>query len=173
MTSKHFFITLICVLTVVILIAALAPHQDRQDTVNFYYVRSDFSYGSPDGVIGAEARNVGDHEGDLDYLLALYLGGPLDSQLVSPFPNRTTPRLLSVKVKGNILHINLSDLSTVMTDGKFTLACACLSKTCLELANVQAVEITSGNRSLRLTPANLVFYDESTSVLIPETEEEK
>lgn len=171
MNIKQFSIILACVLAVVLIFVLFLPYQDQKDTVNFYYVRSDFAYGSPNGVIGAEAREVGGHEGELNYLLALYLGGPMNSNLVSAFPPRTPPRILSVKTKGNALHIVLSDVSAVMSEGEFTLACACLTKTCLELTNVQAVEIVSGDRSVRMTAANLVFYDESTSVLIPETEE--
>ena len=172
MTVKKFFIILSCVLAVVLLISLSVPYEENKNTVNFYYVRQDFGYGAPEGVIGPEAREVGEHQNDLNYLLALYLEGPMDKTLLSPFPEKAA-QIFTVKSVGNALHIELSDLSATMTDGEFSLACACLTKTCLEVTKAQAVQVTSGQRSLRMTAANIVFYDESTSVDIAETEDKK
>ena len=58
-------------------------------------------------------------------------------------------------------------------DSQFSLAAACLTKTCLGIHNVQAVQIESGDRIVRMNPANLQFYDESTSVIVTEREEIK
>ena len=174
MNVKKLMIFLSCILAVVLLIAVIAaPRKDISNLVTFYYARSEFAYGVPDGTIGSEQRAVGGHEGDLNYLLALYLEGPLEQGLKSPLPGADYVRILDLTQKGDALHITLSDLSNIMTDSEFTLACACLTKTCLGLHNVQAVQIISGDRSLRMNPANLQFYDESTSVISPKTEEKQ
>ena len=160
-------------LVVVLLIAAPFPYERIQDPVVFYYPRSTYSYGHDDGVIGSELRDVGGKKNDLGYMLALYLEGPLEQDLVAPFPGKSLTRILTMKQAGNSLVILLSDLSDSMTDGEFSLACACLTKTCLEMTNVQAVQITSGERSVRMTPANVLVFDESASVIQPMGEEEK
>ena len=173
MTVKKFLIIFGCVMAVVLAIALSVPQQEQDNTMTFYYARSQFAYGVPDGVIGSEQRDVGGHERDVDYLLALYLEGPLDTSLTSPFPRKTVTRILSVTQQTGLLNIQLSDLSNAMTDSQFSLACACLTKTSLALPGVHAVQITSGNRSVRMNHANVHFYDESSSVKIPQTEEEK
>ena len=174
MNFRKFIMILCCVLAAVVLIVVcLTPRQDLTGTVTFYYARSEFAYGTPNGAIGSELREVGGHENDLNYLLALYLEGPMDKNLRSPLPGTAYVRILDLSQRGDALHIQLSDLSTVMSDSEFTLACACLTKTCLGIHNVQAVQITSGDRSIRMNPANLQFYDESTSVLHNEREEHK
>ena len=173
MTSKKFLVILGLVLSVILLIIVASPKKDLSGTVTFYYARKDFSYGTPDGTIGSEQRDVRGHEQDLNYLLGLYLEGPLSENLQSPLPGKSYVRILDLEKVGDALHITLSDLSAVMSDSEFTMACACLTKTCIEFTNVQAVLIESGNRSVRMNPANLKFYDESTSVLFQEREEQK
>ena len=174
MNLKKFMIIFGCVLAAAILIALIfLPGKDSSSTVTFYYARSNFAYGEPNGAIGSEQRSVGGHEDDLNYLLALYLEGPLDENLSSPLPGKHYVRILDLSQKGDALHIKLSDLSSVMTDSQFTLAAACLTKTCMGMHNVQAVQIDSGSRSIRMNHANLQFYDESSSVVYEKTEERK
>ena len=172
MKPKKFFLILLCVLAAAALIGlAFAPRQELSGNVTFYYARSEFEYGAENGAIGSELRNVSGHEEDLNYLLALYLEGPVTAGLRSPLPGKTYVRILGLSQKGDALHIKLSDLSSVMTDSQFALASACLTKTCLGIHNVQAVQIESGDRVVRMNPANLQFYDESTSVFAAEREE--
>ena len=173
MNFKKFMVILTCLLVLVLLTVLLVPKESREGIVTFYYARSEFVYGAPDGVIGSEERQVGGHETDLYYLLGLYLEGPLSEGLKSPLPDRNHVRILDINQIGDALHIKLSDLSATMTDSEFTLACACLTRTCLGLHNVQAVRIESGSRIVRMNPANLKFYDESTSVVLPGREEIK
>ena len=173
MTPKKFMIILCCILAAAGLIYLTMPRETLDNTVTFYYARTEFAYGTPYGAIGSEQREVGGHENDLNYLLALYLEGPLDKSLRSPLPGKSYVRILDLSQRGDALHIQLSDLSSVMTDSQFTLACACLTKTCLGIHNVQAVQVTSGDRTVRMNPANLQFYDESTSVINAEREEIK
>lgn len=170
---KRFFIILAVVLAVVLGAVFLIPFGEIQDHVTFYYVQTDFSYGSPDGVIGAEIREVNGRSGDLPYLLALYLEGHLTPSLTSPFPSKGTTQILELDRKEQVIEIKLSNLDVTMTDSQFSLACACLTKTCLGLTDAQAVQITSGSRCVTMDRNNLLVFDESASVQLPQQEETK
>ena len=174
MTMKKFMTILCSVLVLLILSLLLIPRQKTiANSVTFYYLKAQYAYGQPDGVVGWEQREVGGHEHDLNYLLALYLEGPMSEKLRSPLPEKSYVRVLGIKRLGNTLLIKLSDLTTALTDSEFTLACACLTKTCLGMEDIYGVQITSGNRSVRMSADTIQFYDESTSVKLPETEEAK
>ena len=61
--------------------------------------------------------------------------------------------------EGTELTIEISNTSALLTDSEFSLACACLSMTCMELTNAENVTITSGSRSLTLSRDNLLLND--------------
>lgn len=132
-----------------------------QDEAVFYYRRTEFQYGAETGVIVPEQRDITGHVGDLPFLISLYLMGPLEEGLKSPFPPNT--RLLSVNPVVGAVRIELSRIDSSFTDSQFSLACACLTLTCLELANVSAVTITSGERSITMERDDLVLYDNITN----------
>ena len=164
-------LSLILVLLVIaaVLISLTAPLDKMQEGIVFYYEREKYGYGQENGVIGAEYRDISLHDRDLSYLLALYLEGPLDEGLRDPFPQ--SAEILSLERHGKVIHLELSDLKNDMNDAQFSLACACLTKTCLELTDVHTLLISSGDRLVRMRADNLNFYDESSSVEMPETEE--
>ena len=55
-----------------------------------------------------------------------------------------------------------------MTDAAFSLACACLTKTCMELTQASSVTVISGTRMVTMGPDNLILTD---SLDTAETEE--
>ena len=67
--------------------------------VRFYFLRAAdrYEYGSVDGVVTYEERDAAGYERDLRYLLTLYLQGPVDEGLRSPFP--ADCRLLTMSCK--------------------------------------------------------------------------
>ena len=130
------------------------------DQASFYYCRIDYAYGTEDGIITREQRDITGHAGDLHYLISLYLMGPLDEELASPFPAGT--RLLSAKIEEDVLSIQLSGMGKSFTEIQFTLACACLTMTCLELAGVSQVCITGEDRSITMNRDDLLLYDDIT-----------
>ncbi len=110
-----------------------------REPVEFYYLRDSFLYGASDGVITSEARERSGHGDDLAYLLSLYLRGPLDEELKSPFP--ADCRLVDLRLDNKTLRLTL-DASFIQLEGiDLTLACACLSKTCFGLTDVQTVKV--------------------------------
>ena len=131
------------------------------DPVDFHYCRNpdQFQYFETDSVIRHESRDLTGHMGDLRYMIGLYLAGPLEEGLVCPFPAQT--RLLSVKTEGDTAFIELSDLEQLLSDSQFSLACACLTLSCMSFSSCTAVTITSGSRSVTMNTDNLSLFDAS------------
>ena len=153
---------LLClVLALCLILPGCAVSKERlREPVTFYYPRRQYQYGVEDGVISSEQREAAGHRDDLSYLLALYLIGPSDEALVSPLPWGT--RILKTTQKGTAVTLKLTDTALTMTDTEFSLACACLSMTCMGLANVENVTIVSGSRSLTISRDNLLLNDTVT-----------
>lgn len=131
-----------------------------KEPVRFYYQRSSFAYHTEESVIHPETREAAGHTEDLSYLLSNYLIGPTEEGLVSPFPYRT--KLISLQQTDTDIRIELSDTVHSMTDAQFSLACACISLTCMELTGAESVTVVSGNQTLSTTREQLLLFDEST-----------
>lgn len=139
-----------------------------KEPVTFYYLRAEYSYGTGESVIVSEDREASGHRSDLSYLLALYLVGPSAETLVSPLPQGT--RILSVARTETEIQLELSDLTDVLTDAEFSLACACLTLTCLELTGATQVSITSGARAITMSKDSLALIDSSVTAATEETQ---
>lgn len=132
------------------------------DGVSFYYRRKNFQHHSDSPVIAAEVREVTGHRQDLQYLLSLYLMGPLDEGLSSPLPAGV--RLVSVtKDSGNVT-VELTDTGRSMTDAAFSLACTCITMTCKELTDTETVTVISGSRSITSSGEDVLLVDGNAAV---------
>ena len=127
-------------------------------SMTFYYPRKNYISNVTEGVMGSENREAA--EKDLEYLLRLYLLGPLDEGLITLYPQNT--QLLEVKTSGTTLIITLSDTGNRMTSAAFTLAGACLAETFF--ADYTAITVRSGDRDVTFRPSSLVFQDESATL---------
>lgn len=132
-------------------------------TASFYYLRSELTYGEADSVIAAESHDTTGHDGDLKYLLLLYLTGPTDEALASPFPADT--RLLECTRREDVLTLVLDDSFAQLTGMSLTKACVCLAMTCFDLTDVQAVSIRAQSallenaKSIEITRDSLVLQN--------------
>ena len=162
---------ILCLILAAFLLCSLWGCEENsvEDQATFYYCREKYAYGTEGGIIGGEQRDITGHAGDVNYLLALYLVGPLEEDLTSPFPERT--QLLSARLEADTLFIELSDMGKGMTDAQFSLACASLVMTCMELTDAAQVTIASGERSITMDPASLLLYDSITPGETNTTEE--
>lgn len=133
----------------------------KKDQTVFYYCRADYAYGTEEAVVAPEEREMSAKASDWKNLLALYLVGPLDETLVSPFSGT---KLRSAEMQGNHLLIVLEDSGENMTDVRFSLACACVTKTCLEWQTVSHVTIVCGERSVTMNRNNLLLHDSITPI---------
>ena len=130
--------------------------QPTKESVTFYY-RKDAYQENMDCPIVGEEREVAGQRDNLKYLLSFYLMGPIGKGLSSPLPRGTL--LFTVNQEGADLTIEISNTSALLSDSEFSLACACLSMTCMGLTGVEKVTIVSGNRSLTLSMDNLLLND--------------
>lgn len=130
-----------------------------KEPVTFYYVRSGYA-SDMSQVIGTEQRDASGHRSDLSYMLALYLIGPSQEGLASPLPRGT--QIYTAEVQSDGVHLKLSDTENTMTDAEFSLACACLSLTSMDLTGVARVTILSGSRTVTMSRENLALYDSGT-----------
>ena len=140
--------------------------QQLKEPVTFYYIRSGYDE-DMSSVIGTEEKEASGHRTDLSYLMALYFMGPASEDLRSPFPGNTG--LISAEHSGPSLILHLSDTSDSITDAQFTVACACLTLTCLELTDAEHVTINSGSRSVTMGADALLLQDLTTAAHTEET----
>lgn len=125
-----------------------------KEPVAFYYV-SDTYQEDMAQVIVSEVREASGHRDDLSYLLALYSMGPITEELKTPLPRNSN--ITVVDHSENSLELDLTDGSPEMTDANFTLASACIAKTCMELTDVQQITVHSGDRRITIQHDNLLL----------------
>lgn len=150
----------LCVLFGMLLSGCSLFGERIKEPVTFYYIRREYAYSTGDGVLGSEEREASGHLDDLSYMLALYLIGPSDEELVSPLPKGT--RILSAETSKHSVILRLSDTSKTLSDSDFSIACACLTLTCLELTDKTEVTIHSGERTVSMSEDNLILFDTRT-----------
>ena len=129
------------------------------DSITFYYCRDPkaYQYYAADAVVATERRDLSGHRNDVPYLLRLYLAGPLEEDLQSPFPRNT--HLIHAGQDAGRIEIDLSSLDETMTDASFSLACACLTKTCIDYFGCEEVTVRSGSRSITMSDETIVLFD--------------
>ena len=151
---KRFFCVLLCLTLALSLWGCV---RERPDESNFFYCRTKMRYDGESGVPVCEKRDTMGHEGNLQHLIPLYLMGPLGEGLESPFPEGT--HLEKVKQAAGTVYVELSGIDEGFSDSRFTLACACLTLTCLDLTDAVAVSVTDGTRTLTMDRASLILRD--------------
>lgn len=135
------------------------------ESVEFFYPRKSdsFLYGTESGALGCEVRDAAGRTGDLSYLLSLYLRGPQDTALRSPFPAGC--KLVDAHTDGETLCVVLSGEFTAAENMELTLACASLARTCLGLTDAQHVRIEAMSESktisITLDSNSLLLADDS------------
>lgn len=147
---------LVCLLLLPI-IGCSVMQNEFEDSASFFYRRKEYSYHDNQPVIVGERREITGHREDLNYVVSLYLMGPLSEGLVLPFPPGT--RLVQTSLEGETLTVELTDTGKALTDARFSLACACLSKTCMDLVPVLSVTVVSGSRSQTTAAEELLLTD--------------
>ena len=134
---------LICFLLVFLVVLSITGcvKGPTDSEVSFYYRRAEFDYGVPDGIMAQELHDVTGHTDDLKYLLALYLQGPSDQELVMPFPDGII--LVDLSQEDQTVTVTLSSIATRLDDMDLTIACVCLAETCFAISDAQQVHILS------------------------------
>ena len=149
---------LLCAALVILLFVSMLPGcaPKIKEPVTFYYQITNYQENMVSPIAGEE-REVAGYRDNLKYLLTFYLMGPISQELSSPLPRGT--QLYSIGQDGGELTIEISDTASTLNDSGFSLACACLSMTCMGLTNAERVTIISGSRSLTFDSDNLLLSD--------------
>lgn len=153
------FLTILCLF---VFLTGCAKDPD----ILFSYRQKDLQYGNRHGVIAQEVREAPGHENDPEYLLRMYLEGPLDDSLVSPFPKGTA--LESVTFSNRTVYVTLNEVYAGLDGMDHTIASACIAETCFSITNAETVVIKChsqefGNKSITLTRESLVLSDDATA----------
>lgn len=135
MKRLFIFTAILCLITGL----AACGSGDIMEPVEFCYQQIAAPDTLPDTVFAYETREAAGHRNDMNYLLSLYLQGPLESDLKSPFPSGC--RLLHISRENDTLIVTLDQTVTSLGQLEQTLACACLAQTCFSLTDVDTVQI--------------------------------
>lgn len=159
-----------CLLAALALLLSLCAcrQEDAPDApvqpFDFYYRAETIGFSDADGLIRAETRDLGDAPLSLQALVALYLQGPEDGELVSPFPRELT--LLSVSAAGSVLTLRLSKEYAALQGVDASIADACIVRTMLGLSEYRRVCIVSEDdegvvlRSTQLGADDILLSDD-------------
>lgn len=155
---------LICMLIVLCMGLGGCSFPSAGDSVPFYYCRVEPGYLGEDGIIAPEQRDISGREDDLELLFASYFSGPTDPALELPFPKST--RILSWYIDGELLTLELSEEFSQLSGVDLTIACGCITRTFLDLAQVEQVCIRSGEGpGITMSREELKLSDDSLDKL--------
>lgn len=164
---------LCCFLAIISVLCLWGCDEDNAEaSASFYYVRSTYIYGREDGIMAAEPFDTTGFADDRN-VLAAYLDGPKNADLISPFPKGT--KIIDFACKGETLYITLSSHVVALSKAKQVLACTCFARTAIELMGVKAVHFETDNSTVaRMDPIVIdndafLLYDDYASFTTEET----
>lgn len=137
----------------------------KSDATEFYYLRGEISYAGSTGVIASETQDIPDTNEPIIQILKDYLAGPDDNDLISPFPEGI--EIINVTLAEGSLLLEFNDRLSELSGMDLTLACACITKTCLGLTDATSVTIRAegaaldGAAQITMTADSLVLLDSS------------
>ncbi len=161
--------TLCLILILTILLGLTACNDSKAlSSATFYYLidPSQASTAPAETFYVTEKRQYHDSTRDLPTLLKLYLAGPLEDGMISPFPKNT--QLLELEILDGQVNIHLSKEFSELDGIRLSTACACLSLTVFDLTDAEQVTITSpasDNKpavEVTMSRANLILNDTVT-----------
>ena len=138
--------------------------------MKFYYKTSDASYGDGQGATDYELRETYGHESDYVWVLTEYLKGPISQKLTAPFQRSVS--IVSAERSGSQLQLQMTQELANLSGADLTVACACITLTCLEFPGVEAVSIRAvgskldGKTEILLNRNSLLLEDSSALSLI-------
>ena len=133
----------------------------RESSYEFFYLRTPetYDYGTEQAVVASEDRSFPSPIQDTEYLLRLYLDGPVSETLRSPFPQGT--RLLTLQHSSHTLTIRLSEEYAQLSGIRLSMAAACLAKTCFQLTDAENLIVLSGTHVYTYSRGSFLFLDDS------------
>ncbi len=132
--------------------------------VGFYYPRREIVYGAQDGVIALDSREISLDGSSLYDLLNMYLQGPADTDLISPFPPGAS--ILEIAQRDNCLHLTMNNDFFTPDSLNSSLSRASLAKTCFSLTDCEIITLHSSDRDtvLTITRNTFVLSDDGDNI---------
>jgi hypothetical protein len=138
----------ILLLILCLLLAGCARQQTSLiTTLKFYYPLQVADYTLGASYIQPELREGAGVDKSLKNMLNLYLKGPKD-QITFQMPFRYNTQVVSISRGSTMLDITLNRGFANYTGLDLTIACACITMTCMELTDVTVVRIRAENTTL-------------------------
>ena len=152
---------ILCLMALSLLLCLTGCSGQEENTCNFYYLRSgeNIRYGQEDGLIAPVNREISGRNAELNYLLQLYLEGPVEEGYLSPIPRGTY--LLSTLWNEDTLVLVLSREFSTANNITLTLCGACLTATCHNLTGAERIEVRSGDAVYYFALSDYTFVDNS------------
>ncbi len=137
---KKIFCIIVISACLFLIIGCHSVSKQDSNSVLFYYMHNDFKYGMESGVITPAAVTVNADDSDYESLLNLYFNGPTNYESISPFPSGIS--LVNLQMDNNKVQLVLSPHMATLSDSEFTVACACLTRTVVEMTGIGTLHIT-------------------------------
>lgn len=145
-------VVLLCFATV----GCNATGSEYSTPVTFFYCTDEADYSVGSSVIQRESRTVDIVPNDIQSILQLYLEGPVERGMYSPFPKDLT--VTELQIDGETTYITFSTNLSYLTGADLTLACACIANTCFSLTHTQNVDISAEHALLDNMPSVFISY---------------
>ena len=144
---RHRILALLCVLVLLLSGCAVAPGQASSgDPATFYYLPREAELLRTEEAVVSETRMV--RVLSLWDLLALYLKGPEQEDLISPFPPGTS--VVDIRYPDGVLTMQMSGEFFTLTGVELSLASCCLADTVFAYTGREAVVLLDETESIRL-----------------------
>ena len=140
---------IIAVVLLLCLILTGCAGEDRRyiTALKFYYPLQTADYTMGAAYLQPELREGGGLDKSLSNILNLYLQGPHDKEIYQ-MPFHHNAQVVSITRSSSMLDITLTANFGTYSGTDLTIACACITMTCLELADVQTVRIRAKDATL-------------------------
>lgn len=159
---KRSFCCLLCCACLLLCIGCGKNSADSETGTAFFYPQAQLSYQPGSAAIGSELRSLENH-GTWAQVLNIYFAGPQSEHLSSPFPAGLETR--KTTIENGTLYITVSAHLAQLTGLELTMACSCLTLTCLELTGADTVVISAedslldGQKTITMDKNTLLLLD--------------
>ena len=153
------WILFLAALSLLLYLTGCSGQEERN--CRFYYLRTaeNIRYGQENGLVAPVDREISDQNAELNYLLQLYLEGPVEEGYVSPIPKGTY--LLSILWNEDTPVLVLSREFSAANNITLTLCGACLTATCHDVTGAERIEVRSGDDVYHFALSDYTFVDNS------------
>ena len=161
---KH-ILRIFIVVCITLGLTACAQAPSAAPSVVFYYCAATPSYDTIATVTATESRANIPVDASLEDILRIYIMGPEAEDLRSPFPAGL--QLIRAYQEEGTVFVTLSEEMADLTNLDLTIACGCITLTCLELTDAQHVTIEAenallgGQKSITMDQNSLLLKDQA------------